>query len=50
MPFVIFLLLMGGAFVWYDPKQAVTMDALMVLGRGLGVAAIWFWACVRMGS
>ena len=50
MPFLIFLVLMGSVFVWYDPKSAVTMDALIVLGRGIGVASFWFLACLRMGS
>ena len=48
MPFFVWLLVIGGVFFWHDPKQAITVDALAVLGQGLGTAILWSVACLRM--
>lgn len=50
MLYVVWLIVFGGLYVWYDPVQTISFDSLSALVKALAIAGFWLAACVRVGS
>ena len=46
----VWLLVLGSLFVFSDPVQTISTDALFLLGKAIVVSGFWIIACVRIGS